>query len=98
MKSSLPPATQAERRRIDIIKQIGCIADAHHLISKATGKRISHHHTIALCPEKHHKYGPQSIHQGKRAFNDLYGSDAYLLAETNRRVADFEASIIGGQK
>lgn len=84
MKSSLPPATPEQSYRIEIIKrEIGCIAcyidgypetpaDAHHLIDPATGNRISHDHTIPLCPFMHHKKGPVSIHQGKIEFRQYY--------------------------
>ena len=105
MKSSLKPATKSEKRRIVIIKsEVGCIAcyqngnigtwaDAHHIISEKTGRRISHSHTIPLCSAHH--TGPYGIHKRKKWFADTYGSDKYLLGYTNDMVAQFEASVVG---
>ena len=107
MKSSLPPPTKAQSRRMGIIKrEIGCIAcrqfnffgvwaDAHHLISEETGERISHSHTIPLC-KRHHDKGRESIHGAKRWFRESFGTDEALLAETDRLVAKFEANTVGG--
>ncbi len=98
MKSSLNNLTKKERRRIDIIKfEIGCLnhpgtfAHAHHLLS--AGKRISHAHTIPLCPECH--VGKDSIHGRKKWFREKYGTDEELLAETDKHVEEFEARTIG---
>ncbi|MBU8921763.1 MAG: Ref family protein [Bacteroidales bacterium] len=106
MKTSLPNATKAEKRRFKIMaEEIGCIAclmdnlgynppDIHHELSG--GKRISHSHTIPLCPETHHKYGDISVHQGIRKFEEKYSTEEYLRELTNRAVADFESRTIGG--
>jgi len=104
MKSSLKPATKAEKRRFEIIKRdVGCIAcyiehgvmgteaDAHHLLSG--GRRISHSHTIPLCPACH--TGPNSIHKRKQWFRDLYGTDDELLDRTDALVKQFESNTVG---
>ncbi len=96
MKSSLPAATKAEKKRIGIIKRdVGCIAcyldsgmfetpaDAHHIISDISGNRMGHKYTIPLCPEKHHKYGKMSIHGGAKLFVKTYGTELELLELTN---------------
>lgn len=99
MQSSLPAPTPAELRRFEILKfWVGCInhpgtpAEAHHLLDR--GRRISHRATVALCPECHYE-----IANTPRAFYEEYEtSDAELLAETDRRVADFELKTIGGPR
>ena len=101
MKTALPVATKAEKRRFEIItQQIGCIAciqdghpdtpaETHHLLD--TGRRISHADTIPLCPNHH-----ATIHRKKRWFREQYGTDMALLGQTNGRVIVIESNIIGG--
>jgi len=106
---SLPTATKAEKRRFEIIsRDVGCIAcyqlsgimgtpgDCHHLLSPDTGRRISHLHTIGLC-KAHHDKGPLSIHKAKFNFRRKFGSDKFLLEQTNDLVAVFESTVIGGK-
>ena len=108
MRSSLPPPTKSESRRMEIIKsQVGCIAtrfdqlqytpcEIHHLISEKTGNRISHAATIGLTYEHHQ--GKDGIHKAKKRFKAKYGSDAELLELTNECIALIEGNIIGGTK
>ena len=103
MKSSLKPATKAEKRRFEIIKiEIGCIAcrvlfgyyrpaNAHHLLSG--GRRRGHSETIPLCFD-HHVGNKLSTHKTKRLFIETVGEDDELLEETNRLVAEFESNVI----
>lgn len=111
MKSSLPRMTKSQRRRTQVVTEIiGCIAcyidsgifgtpaDGHHQPNPKTGYRDSHDHLIPLCPEKHHKYGPVSVHQGKREFHRRYGSDTQLLAMTNALYEAHIANTIGGSQ
>ena len=95
MKSSLTNPTKAEQRRFYILKfEIGCLvhrgtpAEAHHLLRG--GNRISHGHTIPLCPDCH-----WAIHNRKAWFTKKHGNDADLLAEADRKVAAFERNTIG---
>ena len=101
MKSKTP--TKAQRRRFDIIKfEIGCLfhagtpAEAHHLLSSGGGNRISHDHTVPLCPECHFR-----IHNEKRAFyrhwriNGEQITDESMLELTDRIVAMHEAKTTG---
>ena len=97
MKTSLKPATRAEKRRFIIITQetpcVACKAagcQAHHLISETTGNRISHAATVGLCPSCHH-----DIHNRKRWFHDKYGTNAQLLSRTNKAVDRFELLTVG---
>ena len=59
--------------------------DVHHLLN--AGKRISHQHTICLCPYHHRglhwqqfkgKLGP-SLAIDKRKFHEVFGSEEDLL-------------------
>jgi len=100
MKTGIKSATKAEKRRFQIIREeLGCVAcgllgcQAHHLLSG--GRRISHSHTIPLCPGCH--TGPNSIHKRKRWFRDLYGTDDELLDRTDALVKQFESTIVGGK-
>ena len=87
--------TDAQRRRFYILKfEIGCIfhpgtpAEAHHLLSG--GNRIGHDATIAVCPECHWQ-----LHNEKRAFLKEHDTtDGKMLMETNRRVKEFEDSVV----
>lgn len=98
MKTSLPAATRAEKRRFIIMSQeIGCInhlgtpSQIHHLL--AGGNRIGHSATIPLCPFCH-----ADAHSSKKWFRDKFGTDAALLSRTNRLVADFEKNTTGGSR
>jgi hypothetical protein len=70
MQSSLPAATEAQKWRFVLMKEIGCVCcilrgwhnvppEIHHL--KSGNMRISHDHTVALC-QWHHKAWP---HEGR---------------------------------
>jgi len=70
-------------------------ADIHHLTKG--GRRLGHMQTIPLCPWFHRAvpnigltpdamrelYGP-SMAEGKRAFENAFGTEEYLLEETNK--------------
>lgn len=111
MKSSLPPPTKAEQRRFEIITQrLGCVAcrmegfgyvpaDAHHLLSG--GRRISHSHTIPLCPWHHRgvaadykPVGQPSLALNKREFEEWYGTEEQLLEATNAGVRAIEGGVV----
>ena len=94
---------------MEILKnEVGCLAcqllgygytppDLHHLISPRTGHRISHQHTIPLCPFHHRMSPTKSIHHAKKKFAEEFGSDTYLLALADTAVAEFERNTIGGK-
>lgn len=88
------PATKADRRRMGIVKECGCVVcgsapcQAHHLLSG--GVRRGHRYTVGLC-EQHH----WQVHNEKFAFYEAWNtSDEKMLADTDRLVAEFEAGII----
>ena len=88
---------KSESTRLDRITALGCIvcrleglgrtpAEVHHLVNGR--KRKGHSETIPLCP-LHHRGGNDnaqytSRHPYKRRFEQRYGSEQYLLEETNR--------------
>jgi hypothetical protein len=116
MKTALSAPTPAESLRLDRIKrEVGCIAcrqhdrpgipaDAHHILSG--GRRISHSHTIPLCPWHHRGHplphrtaattaailGPSIAHEPNR-FRETYGPELCLLAETDRLLAALEGAV-----
>jgi len=93
--------TKAEQSWMSAISRLGCVvchlaghtgtpAEIHHLLSG--GRRIGHKATIPLCvghhraPEK--ASGKIARHPTRVAFVLEYGSEEYLLAETQRLVAE----------
>ena len=88
--------TKAEKERLEIIGNMPCYAcyqdgkevqaEVHH-IRKHTGMglRPSHFDTIPLCAS-HHRYGKVSVHLGKKAFIDRYGTEQDILEKVNREI------------
>lgn len=91
--------TNEEKEWHQKLREFGCIACyvqtgiqgtpccVHHLTR--TGRRISHMHTIGLCPD-HHKGAPKgspkvSFHHNKKAFTEAYGSE-FELWELSKRL------------
>ena len=71
---------------------LGCIicdapAQVHHMRNGTMGKREDHMLVIPLC-EEHHK-GDFSIHNSPETFQNIYGSELQMVADTIR-------SVIGG--
>lgn len=93
--------TVAEKRWMDAITAIGCIAcridgrpgvpgAVHHLLRG--GFRIGHLHTICLCDPGHHKDGgPMGLvsrHPWKARFEARYGTEEELLELSRRLVGE----------
>lgn len=93
--------TVAEKRWMDAITAIGCIAcridgrpgvpgAVHHLLRG--GLRIGHLHTICLCDPGHHKDGgPMGLvsrHPWKARFEARYGTEEELLELSRRLVGE----------
>lgn len=82
MHSNAKPATDAEKKRFELIDQIGCIAcriykltkpfpaEIHHLLDG--GVRIGHSATIGLCPW-HHRGVSTSIGMTMVSCEQMYG-------------------------
>jgi len=101
--------TAAEVEHMERVRALGCCAcaqfglvwlwpvEAHHLLN--FGRRISHLHTICLCPP-HHRGTPFTLYQelliprearvsiasGSRAFARVYGSERSLYEGVCRKL------------
>ena len=94
----------SEKDWFDQIQQLGCIVclnegrgvsppDVHHLHQNGN-RRVSHLHTIPLCPN-HHRSGVNneeyvSRHPWKKEFERRYGSEWDLFEQTKERVAEMQ--------
>jgi len=92
----LKSKTKAEKERLQTIAEMPCYAcfqdgretnaEVHHIRSQTgLGLRPSHFATIPLCPT-HHRYGKVSVHLGKKAFVERYGTEQEILEKTNREI------------
>lgn len=95
-------ATKAEKDRMAAISRMPCIvcllyfyaespANVHHMMD--TGRRRGHKFTIPLC-HPHHQGGDNnavvvSIHPHRAEFLRRYGSEDFLLQETNKRINNY---------
>lgn len=81
-------ATAKEKRYMSKVASLGCIvpdcnldANIHHIREgQGTAMRASNYLIIPLCKEHHQ--GAFSIHNSKREFESVYGSELDLLAQT----------------
>ena len=75
-------STAKEKRHMGRVAALGCLickqpANVHHIRTE----RIKNHYlTIPLCREHHQ--GDFSIHMDKRQFENIYGSELFMLAQT----------------
>ncbi|BAQ91360.1 HNH endonuclease [uncultured Mediterranean phage uvMED] len=89
--------TKAEKERLQTIAEMPCYAcfqdgkgevpsEVHH-IRKHTGMglRPSHFDTIPLCSGCH-RTNKISVHLGKKAFVERYGTEQEILEKTNREI------------
>jgi len=86
--------TKKERKiRFETLAEYGCIicmrpAEIHHLIGykySSLSKKADDINTIPLCVD-HHR-GAQGIHHlGMRAWENVYGTQEYLLVKTNKNL------------
>ena len=85
-----------ERERLATIGNMPCYAcfidgretnaEVHHIRSQTgLGLRPSHFATIPLCPS-HHRTGKVSVHLGKKAFIERYGTEKEILDKVNREI------------
>lgn len=100
--------TVEERRWMDAITAIGCIAcllegrpgvlgAVHHLLRG--GQRIGHLHSICLCDPGHHQNGGPGVacrHPYKARFEAKYGTEESLL-ERSRALAGWECEPAASQ-
>jgi len=85
--------TASEKSYMGRVAALGCIipdcgspAVLHHpRFCCGMAQRASNFLVIPLCPDHH--AGALSIHKSPRQFENLFGSEVDLLAETIRRLA-----------
>ena len=88
--------TVAEKKWMQQVADYGCIAcekdglnvpaEIHH-IRKHTGMglRPSNFDVLPLCAS-HHRTGKISVHLGKKAFVERYGTEQEILEKVNREI------------
>ena len=88
--------TKLEKERLQIVAGMPCYAcfcdgketnaEVHHIRNKTgLGLRPSHFDTIPLC-YSHHRTGKISVHLGKKAFVEKYGTEQEILKIVNQQV------------
>ena len=92
-------ATKKEKEWMQQVADYGCIAcekdglnvpaEIHH-IRKHTGMglRPSHFNILPLCAS-HHRTGKISVHLGKKAFEEKYGTEEYLEKKLRERLEEW---------
>ena len=96
--------TVAEKKWMQQVADYGCIAceidgkvsvpsEIHH-IRKHTGMglRPSHTRILPLC-SVHHRTGKISVHLGKKAFIERYGTEEYLEKKLRERIEEWNAIV-----
>ena len=94
----MKPPTAAEKRRFSAVVALGCAVSVMHLCSSrktihhcftGAGGRKVHKDTICLCWNMHlGRDGIDGQRLSKRQWQAIYGSEAVLLAETERRLTE----------
>ena len=91
--------TVAEKKWMQEVANYGCVAceqdglnvpaEIHH-IRKHTGMglRPSHFNILPLC-SVHHRTGKISVHLGKKAFEEKYGTEEYLEKKLRERLEEW---------
>ena len=91
--------TLEEKKWMEKVAAYGCVAclqdglsiaaEIHH-IRKHTGMglRPSHFNIIGLC-SVHHRTGKISVHLGKKAFIEKYGTEEQLAKQVRERIEEW---------
>ena len=92
-------ATKAEKEHMSKVAEMGCYAcevngienhaEIHH-IRKHTGMGLRPPHTkiLPLCAS-HHRTGKISVHLGKKAFEEKYGTEEQLEKKLRERLEEW---------
>ena len=93
-------ASKKEKKHLALVSSLGCLicqqpAICHHIRNRGDGKgnigfgnRANHYEVIPLCPSHH--VGAFSIHNTKRQFEAMYGTEAELLQRTLKEIKSLE--------
>jgi len=80
-------ATRLEREHLSKVASLGCLvcqrpANVHHIrpVGLGMGMRSGHYQTIPLC--RNHHQGQFSIHNCKKEFEAMYGTEHEMLQRT----------------
>lgn len=103
--------TKDDKQYLNDISSLGCVAcriagygptpaEIHHpREGQGMSQRAEHKSGIPLCPAHHrgtqHPAVP-SIHLDKLMFVGMFGTEAELVEQTRREVAELRANTIGG--
>jgi hypothetical protein len=95
-------ASKLEKEHLSKVASLGCLicqrpAICHHIRNLGDGKgnigvgnRANHYQTIPLCRDHH--VGSFSIHNTKRQFEAMYGTEAELLHRTLNEIKQLDES------
>ena len=93
-------ATKLEKEHLSKVQSLGCLicgspAICHHIRNRGDGKgnigfskRSSHYETIPLCPSHH--VGAFRIHNCKKEFESMYGTEHEMLQKTLKEIENLE--------
>ena len=93
-------ANKLEKEHLSKVASLGCLicqqpAICHHIRNRGDGKgnigfgnRANHYEVIPLCPSHH--VGAFSIHNTKRQFEAMYGTEQELLQRTLKEIKSLE--------
>jgi len=89
-------ATKAEREHLSKVASLGCLVcqmpcQLHHIRPVGlvgVGLRSSNYHVVPLCREHH--TGKFSIHNSKKEFEAMYGTEKQMLHRTLKEVENLE--------
>ena len=93
-------ASKKEKKHLALVQSLGCLicqqpAICHHIRNRGDGKgnigfgnRANHYEVIPLCASHH--VGAFSIHNTKRQFEAMYGTEAELLHRTLKEIKSLE--------
>ena len=90
-------ATKKEKEWMRKVSELDCYccgspAEVHHIRSLKTGSGIglrpSHFNILPLC-SVHHRTGKISVHLGKKAFEQKYGTEEQLKKKLRERLEEW---------
>lgn len=99
---------KSDKQWIDDAVQLGCVvcrnlgygptpSEWHHIRSGVgKGQRSKHKDGLPLCPQ-HHRTGGHGVafHAGPKVWQERYGTEYELLAQTQKDVEQLRKQIIG---
>ena len=99
--------TKDDKQYLNDISSLGCVAcriagygptpaEIHHpREGQGMSQRAKHKSGIPLCPRHHLATYPTGFHAAPRSWQLEHGTEAELVEQTRREVAELRANIIG---